>query len=178
MNEEQYGCEGPPMVLTKAGPPSAEAIAAAKRSDNTLLECQHTCTTYGMRIREEVVCHECEPTAKRKIIARRLQKDGEWNYGPSAKKKAPPLQRSCLPQTETGWLIERDFSINPDCMYIGYVESGKDMANFITWTSQELAIRFAREEDAKKTAEALSRLILPLGIQNGYQITEHSWGMS
>jgi len=60
-------------------------------------------------------------------------------------------------------------------MFIGYAPPGKHDTKFITWTSMELAIRFAREEDARNLAEALSRLVPRLGIQHGNLINEHSW---
>ncbi len=74
-------------------------------------------------------------------------------------------------KTETGWLIELEDSKHPGCvtgLCLGVVQIGKLGTKMPNWTSPDLAIRFARKEDAEQAA----LFFCPSG---GIVATEHSW---
>lgn len=65
---------------------------------------------------------------------------------------------------ETGWLIEKDGSANKECgtgLFIGECNGA------IKWTTANLAIRFARKEDAHAAARAFDL--------KGTLATDHEW---
>lgn len=63
---------------------------------------------------------------------------------------------------ETGWLIERKNT--GTCMCLGASPCGG-----LRWTVPNLAIRFAREQDAV----AMAQLLVP---KENTSVTEHQWG--
>ncbi len=74
-------------------------------------------------------------------------------------------------KTQTAWLIELPDSKNPGCvsgLCLGVVQVGKMGARMPNWTIPDLAIRFARKEDAEQAAPFLCPNVATVA-------TEHSW---